>query len=248
MKTLEEIKNYLIKRGSNDESIDMIVAFLTGKGMYDYENDEVEYTSSNKTFKDFLEWFNGKNMDCKFEDDDFEISDYVHVKENIDVVVVSEINDGKFVGWDGNTLRVYDLCYESRPCNDDECSKLAKACNESGIVFNDMFETLVDSNEIEKEKEKLRDALDELDSELEKVKDIPLLGGVLNKVAKRLTKDAREFLEEDDNEKLDELRTSSHKAIDIIVDHIKKGNVDSYERALLDDAFNTLVELGDMYE
>ena len=248
MKTLEEINAYLLKHGSNDESIDMIMAFLVGKGLYDIENDEIEYVTSQKTFKDFLDWYNGKQVNHKFEDDDFEVGDYIHVDDNIDVVVVSDITDGKFVGWNGDTLRVYTLGDSSRPCETDECSSLAKKCNESGIVFDDLFEILDDNDKNEQNKQELRDALNELDKELENVKDIPLVGTLLKKIAEKVSRDAREFLNDDENEKFEDLRVKAHEAIDRIVDNIKNNEMPIEERELLNDAFKTLVELGKMYE
>lgn len=183
MKTLEEVKKYLNEVGHSQFAIHKIEGFLLGNGMLgkDYE---MEYMIGGNDFDDFMNWFNGKTKTGKkFDDDEFQKGDFIHVEKGIDVICLSDVFDGKFVGTNGTIIHKYEFTNESRPCDEKEMQAIKDKLKEQGVCF--CFEC--DELEPLYEKEVIGEYLDELEIRCkESIENIfaNLHGGDLKKVEK----------------------------------------------------------------
>lgn len=135
MKTLEEIKEHLSEVGYNKQAMLQIEAFLLGGGMI-RPNEELEFIKGKGDFEDFMEWYvNDEEEDSKFDDDEFTKGDFIHVEDGIDVLCLSDLFNGQFVGTTGTIIHKYELTKDSRPCFEEEILKIEKALEDNGVEF-----------------------------------------------------------------------------------------------------------------
>lgn len=200
MTTEKEVNDFLkrveIKRGD----VDLVLGFLCAK---DIKCEEFSLSDDGLTFNEFVRWF----YDDSKEEVKIDKGDYIHVEEDMDVLVLSEECDGKFVGTDGLIVHQYELTKESRFCNEAEMAKIEQRMKNNGVSFcQDSCELKVNTK-----------------------------FGLLEECG--ITSD-----------ELDELQVSCVEALDNIFASLFEGKMTKKEAMGVIDAFNTLVELGELYE
>lgn len=167
MKNLDEVKKYLSHVGHDMDSISKIEGFLMGNGVLD--NDfELEFMLGECGFNDFREWFNGENK--KPNDNEFGYGDFIHVDDIVgDVLCLSTVLCGKFIGTDGEILSQYELNQASRPCSEKEMDGIVCLLHSHGIDFlfgNDEFAPYMcckdDSNSIDELEVHSKDAIENI--------------------------------------------------------------------------------------
>lgn len=160
MRTEKEVNDYLRGFALKSNDVDFILGFLCAK---EIKPCEFYSTKSGISFKEFVEWFNN-DSDSKFSDDEFSKGDFIHVEDEMDVLVLSELQDGKFVGTNGTIIHQYELTKGSRPCFEEEILNVEKKLEENGILFCyecDELEPLIE--EIDDNDKETSDDIDELE-------------------------------------------------------------------------------------
>lgn len=259
MRTFEEICEHLRCVSYTKEAIDNVFNFLKLNG---HKKEIEEFCISSKigrSFEDFLDYYYNKGGNVC--DDDFQVGDYIHVEDGLDVLALSEVCDRYFVGTNGNIIHSYVLTSESRPCNEEEIEKVITKLEENGLVFcNDceMLEPIqwYDVKEGDEDNEeslevKLEKLVDQVDD------DIKLLKGqneLLGKFVESLfasTLKKKEHLNGDEyytSEEIDEIEIYSKNAIENLIATLQEGKITKEERKNIIEAFKALLELGKAYE
>lgn len=137
MKTLEEIKEHLSEVGYTTNAMLQIEGFLIG-GEHIAPNEEITFKRGEKDFEYFMEWF----LDNKTIDEEYEKGDYIHVEDEVDVLCLSDVEDGKFVGTSGKIIHQYGLTKDSRFCNEEEIRKVDERLKAHGIAYCHVGEEL----------------------------------------------------------------------------------------------------------
>lgn len=258
MKTLEEVNNHLMKVGYTHKALDRIVSFLIGANVLDAVDHELECVDGERNFLDFVEWFNGGNENV-FDDDEFGKGDFIHVEKDMDVLCLSEVVNGKFVGTNGTIVHQYELTKESRPCYEDEIEKVEKALQDNGVCFCydcdelEVFDETLNKS-IEDAEEGLKNSIQELKSLVGTLeKDNNAFAKIAKAVSEPLIKLAEEALKEKvckkcEGECLDCLEIQARESLDNIFASLYGGEMKDEEKARLIDCMNTLVVLGKEYE
>ena len=263
MKTLEEVKAHLSKKGYNPEDMPRIEGFLFGSGLFEGDEFEIEYMSGTNSFFDFKDWFNGKD-EKKSEIDwsEFGFGDFIHVQEGIDVVLLGGICGRYFACFNGKQATTLVLTEESRPCNEDEIEKVVRQLNANGFNFcfvDNEFKpfTMCDGCVGCKEETENSKEIDELNKsykELCEIADSMSDDNPFKSIAKSIVEGFGKMMDEvkdaekNDSEIIDELEIDAKEAIENIIANIHAGTMDEKERENVVSALNGLVELGKMYE
>lgn len=211
MKTLEEIKEHLSEVGYNKQAMLQIEAFLLGGGMIT-QNEELDFIKGKGDFEDFMEWY---TTDENWE---FEKGAYIHVEDGMDVLVISNVYDGKFIGTNGKNIHQYEVTKETRPCLDKEIEKINTTLCKNGVMYFpycDEFEPFKSVNELSEEE-----------------KDELLLENIV-KV---------------NSEQIDKLEIKCHEAIDNLAAALHSRETDIQEFNALVGSLKSLIELGKLYE
>lgn len=133
MKNLNEVKKYLFNVGHKQDSIYKIEGFLIEKGLLG-KDFEMEYMVGDNSFNDFKNWFD--SVKSQPEDDEFGYGDFIHIDDNIgNVLCLSSVCRGNFIGTDGASILSYSMNNNSRPCVEDEIDKVVEAMHENGVDF-----------------------------------------------------------------------------------------------------------------
>lgn len=136
MKTLEEVKAHLVEVGYNRADMPRIEGFLFGKGLFEGDEFEIEFMCGERDFYDFKDWFNGEEQEKKPIDwSEFGFGDFIHVEDDLNVFVLSDIYDNTFVGVNGNSIYVFNLTEESRPCDEREIEEVENNLKKAGFSY-----------------------------------------------------------------------------------------------------------------
>lgn len=264
MKTLEEVKAHLAKKGYNPEDMPRIEGFLFGSGLFEGDEFEIEYISGTNSFFDFKDWFNGKD-EKKSEIDwsEFGFGDFIHVQKGIDIVLLGGIHDEKIVCvTDRCEVHSFLVTDETRPCNEDEIEKVVRQLNANGFNFcfvDNEFKpfTMCDGCVGCKEETENSKEIDELNKsykELCEIADSMSDDNPFKSISKSIVEGFGKMMDEvkdaekDDSEIIDELEIDAKEAIENIIANIHAGTMDEKERENVVSALKGLVELGNMYE
>lgn len=264
MKTLEEVKAHLAKKGYNPEDMPRIEGFLFGSGLFEGDEFEIEYMGGTNSFFDFKDWFNGKD-EKKSEIDwsEFGFGDFIHVQNGIDAVLLGGIHDGRMVCVnDRCEVKCFLVNDETRPCNEEEMESFIKKLNKGGISFCFVNNEFVSKKSCEgcigcdvKEQNgcdinELFESYAELCRIADSMSDDNPFKGVAKSIVECFGKmvDEVKDAEKDDSELIDELEIGAKDAIENIIANIHAGTMDEKERKNVVSALNGLVELGKMYE
>ena len=262
MKTLEEVKAHLVEVGYNREDMPRIEGFLFGKGLYEGDEFEIEYIDGDHDFYDFKDWFNGEEKtNTPIDWSEFGIGDFIHVEKDMDVLLLSDIYNGRFVGTTGNIVHQFKITEESRPCDEDEFGNVIKKLENNGIDFRFATDELVPCGvRSEVEKKQLKEDIDKTREELKKNYDefcglvnivddkSPLKSFALDLKA-MLDAAINDTLKEDEEEvDIDKLEIESKQAIENIIANLISGEMAKLEREKIINALKVLIELGETYE
>lgn len=252
MKTLEEVKAHVNVVGYNQLAIHKIEGFLLGNGLLGGDF-EMEYMIGESDFDDFRKWFNEETKN-EIDWNEFGYGDFIHVEEGMDVLVLSGIYEGKFVGTNGNILHLFEVTESSRPCNEEEIEAVHIKMNDNGVRFCMESDCLIpsvacDGCEVEKAKDEAIKSLNELKQFVEEMDD----DDPFKEFASVVTKDLSKIMEsvigkDDDSEYIDKLEIGSKDAIENIIANLHSGECNGKERESVISALEILVELGKMYE
>lgn len=136
MKTLEEVKAHFKNVGYRHQDMPRIEGFLFGKGLFEGDEFEIEFMYGERDFYDFKDWFNGEEQEKEPIDwSEFGYGDFIHVEDGLNVFVLSDIYDNTFVGVNGNSIYVFSLTKESRPCDEQEIEEVENSWKENGISY-----------------------------------------------------------------------------------------------------------------
>lgn len=262
MKTLEEVKAHLLEVGYRNDEIPIIEGFLFGKGLYEGEEFEIEYIDGDNDFYDFKDWFEGKEQPkSKIDWNDFSIGDFIHVEKDMDVLLLSDIYNGKFVGTTGNIIHQFNITEESRPCDEDEMGKVIAKLQNNGIDFrfgtNELvpcgfkgkFETCKLKEDVKELREELKKNYDEFCELVNTIDDKNPLKSFSLELKSMLDAAINNTLKEDEEEvDIDKLEIESKQAIENIIANLISGEMDELEREKIIDALKVLIELGETYE
>lgn len=260
MKTLEEVKAHLVEVGYNREDIPRIEGFLFGKGLYEGDEFEIEYIDGDHDFCDFKDWFNGEeHTKAPIDWSEFGFGDFIHVEGDLNVIVLSDIYDGKFVGTTGNIVHLFELTNESRPCDEREIESIENKLKENGVTFCGDIDEFVPLNkckecELENTKDYLKEKLHSDMKDLRKIAESMSKDNPLKDFAMSMTKQLEEIVgatlkeETTDSACIDKLEVDAKEAIENIIANLHSGELSDKETKRLLDALNVLVELGKMYE
>lgn len=260
MKTLEEVKAHLVKVGYNREDMPRIEGFLFGKGLYEGDEFEIEYIDGCHDFYDFKDWFNGEEKTkTPIDWSEFGFGDFIHVEGDLNVIVLGDIYDGKFVGTTGNIVHLFELTNESRPCDEHEIEIIENKLKENGVAFCSDVEEFVPLNkckecELEKTNDYLKEKLNSDMKDLRKIAESMSKDHPLKDFAMTMTNQLEEIVGAAFKEKvvnsdyIDKLEVDAKEAIENIVANLHSGKLMGKESQSLIDALNVLVELGKMYE
>lgn len=227
MKTIKEINEHLLKVGYTCRSMNRICDFLDG--IIEKDEFEVEFTLGENEFEDFKEWFNSEEVKKhKFADDEFMKGDFIHVEKDLDVLVLSDLVDGHFVGTNGTIIHQYELTDESRPCNEYEIKKVENHLEDNGVAF------CYDCDELEPTNLKKISTFEEAEKLCEENK----------KLINELLRDV--FAEK--SKSYDKIEIEAKEAIENIIANLHESKITNGEREQLDAALDILIELGKMYE
>lgn len=262
MKTLEEVKAHLLEVGYRNDEIPVIEGFLFGKGLCEGEEFEVEFIVGDNNFFDFKDWFDGnENPKSKIDWEDFSIGDFIHVEKDMDVLLLSDIYNGKFVGTTGNIIHQFNVTEESRPCDEDEIGNVIKKLENNGIDFRFVTDELVPCGvRSEVEKNKLKENISKTREELKKnydefcelvntIDDKNPLKSFSLELKSMLDSAINNTLKEDEEEvDIDKLEIESKQAIENIIANLLSGEMSKLEREKIIDTLKVLIELGETYE
>ena len=262
MKTLEEVKAHLLEVGYRNDEIPIIEGFLFGKGLCEGEEFEVEFIVGDNNFFDFKDWFYGKEQQkSKIDWDDFSIGDFIHVEKDMDALLLSDIYNGKFVGTTGNIIHQFNVTEESRPCDEDEMSKVIAKLQNNGIDFRfgtdelvpcgfkGKFETCKLKEDVKELREELKKNYDEFCELVNTIDDKNPLKSFSLELKAMLDAAINNTLKEDEEEvDIDKLEIESKQAIENIIANLLSGEMDELEREKIIDALKVLIELGETYE
>ena len=262
MKTLEEVKAHLLEVGYRNDEIPIIEGFLFGKGLYEGEEFEIEYIDGDHDFYDFKDWFEGKEQPkSKVDWNDFSIGDFIHVEKDMDVLLLSDIYNGKFVGTTGNIIHQFNITEESRPCDEDEMRKVIAKLQNNGIDFRfgtdelvpcgfkGKFETCKLKEDVKELREELKKNYDEFCELVNTIDDKNPLKSFSLELKSMLDAAINNTLKEDEEEvDIDKLEIESKQAIENIIANLISGEMDELEREKIIDALKVLIELGETYE
>lgn len=133
MKNLDEVKKYVFNIGHDQESIAKIEGFLIGNGVLSGDF-EMEYMVGDNRFNDFKDWFDGNK--AQPIDDEFGYGDFIHVDDVTgDVLCLSDVYNGKFIGTSGENIAQFSMNDSSRPCNEQEIDNILKVLRTHGVGF-----------------------------------------------------------------------------------------------------------------
>lgn len=260
MKTLEEVKAHLVEVGYNHADMPRIEGFLFGKGLYEGDEFEIEYIDGDHDFYDFKDWFNGEEKTkTPIDWSEFGFGDFIHVEKELDVIVLSDIYDGKFVGTTGNIVHLFELTNESRPCDEHEIESIENKLKENGVTFCGDVEEFVPLNkckecELEKNTDFLKEKLNADMKDLRKIAESMSKDNPLKDFAMAMTKDLEKIVyatienENTNSACIDQLEMDAKDAIENIIANLHSGELSDKETKSVIDALNVLVELGKMYE
>lgn len=228
MKTIKEINEHLLKNGYTSRSANRIFNFLSDK-IENKEDFEIEFMFGENEFEDFKEWYEKEN-DSKtaFTDDDFVKGDFIHMYNDLDVLMLSCLFNGEFVCTDGFSLLKLTLTNDARACTKEEMAKVEERLYLNGIKF------CYDCDDLEPLQEQENDK----DVKSEKINDIDddNLNVIFSIISDLFGKD------------YDKIEIEAKDAIENIIANLHDNKMSPSERASLNDALNVLVQLGKMYE
>lgn len=164
MKTLNEIRKHCVDCGYTNEAMLKICGFLIAKEIKG-ERDVIKYKEGYHNFDFFLQWFN----DDEFYFEDMERGQCIHIKDGLDVMLLSPCCNNSFVGVTGEgQVSTYLIEDGSRPCTKQESKNLEARLREKGLKFNNDTEELKpyldEENPIEKKLIKLEELCGDVES------------------------------------------------------------------------------------
>lgn len=260
MKTLEEVKAHFKNVGYRHQDMPRIEGFLFGKGLYEGDEFEIEYIDGDHDFYDFKDWFNGEEQTkTPIDWSEFGFGDFIHVEGDLNVIVLGDIYDGKFVGTTGNIVHLFELTNESRPCDEREIESIENKLKENGVSFCCNRGEFIPFDkckecEIEKTKDYLKKKLNADMKDLRKIAESMSKDNPLKDFAMAMTKDLEKIvyatIETDTTNSacIDKLEVDAKAAIENIIASLHSGELSDEETNSVIDALNVLVELGKMYE
>lgn len=106
MKTKEQVLEHLANNGYAPYASEKVMGFLLGNGIIE-KGELVTFKKGNLLFDDFYEWFN-KEEDVVHEVRGLNL--IINVGKNCtQVLALSNIVNGKLLGFDGTKVKVYDI-------------------------------------------------------------------------------------------------------------------------------------------
>jgi hypothetical protein len=139
MKTLNEVKKHCSKNGYEKSAMFKICGWLVAKGIKN-EKEIIRYKVGDGTFSDFVEWFESED---EYDFEEMERGECIHVEDGVDVMILSPVYDGEFVGITvESTISPFKITEKSRPCTEEEERMVVNALHEKGVHFCPQCEEL----------------------------------------------------------------------------------------------------------
>lgn len=259
MKTLAEVKAHFKNVGYRHQDMPRIEGFLFGKGLFEGDEFEIEFMCGERDFYDFKDWFNGEEQEKEPIDwSEFGYGDFIHVEDDLNVFVLSDIYDNTFVGVNGNSIYVFSLTEESRPCDEQEIEEVENNLKKAGFSYCYDNGDFIPFDKCKAcENEKSNDCLEnklKLDMvELRKIAESMSKDNPLKDFAMTMTRDLEKIvsttLEKGKTcDCVDKLEVDAKDAIENIVAAIHANELDPQEKELVIGALEALVILGHEYE
>jgi hypothetical protein len=106
MKTKEQVLEHLAKNGYAPYASEKVMGFLLGNGIIE-KGEKVTFRKGNLLFDDFYEWFNKEGEDVV---EVRGLNLIINVGKNCaQVLALSNIVNGKLLGFDGTKVKVYEV-------------------------------------------------------------------------------------------------------------------------------------------
>lgn len=133
MKTKEQVLEHLANNGYVPYASEKVMGFLLGNGIIK-KGEKVKFLLGSRSFDDFYNWFTGKdkiNMELK----NLTIRVTKDGKSFI-LVCLTDLVNGKVVGFNGNKIKVYELCVgEIEFATDEEIGEFMQSMINRGFCF-----------------------------------------------------------------------------------------------------------------
>lgn len=139
MKTLNEVKKHCLKNGYEKSAMFKICGWLVAKGIKTAK-ELIRYKVGDGTFSDFVEWFESEE---EYDFEEMERGECIHVEDCVDVMILSPVYNGEFVGITVEaTISPFKITEKSRPCTEEEERVVVNALHEKGMHFCPQCEEL----------------------------------------------------------------------------------------------------------
>lgn len=131
MKTKEEVLEHLANNGYAPYASVKVIGFLLGNGFIE-KGEKVTFRKGNLLFDDFYEWFN-KEEDVIHEVRGLNL--IINVGESFaQVLALSNIVNGKLLGFDGTKVKVYEVDKFEFP-TEEEMTPFVEKMAENGFTY-----------------------------------------------------------------------------------------------------------------
>ncbi len=131
MKTKEQVLEHLANNGYAPYASEKVMGFLLGNSIIE-KGELVTFRKGNLLFDDFYEWFN-KEEDVVHEVRGLNL--IINVGKNrTQVLALSNIVNGKLLGFDGTKVKVYDIDKFEFP-TEDEMTPFVENMAEKGFTY-----------------------------------------------------------------------------------------------------------------
>jgi|GEM_PF-3865891 len=135
MKTKEQVLEHLANNGYAPYTSEKVMDFLLGNGIIE-KKEVVTFRKGNLLFDDFYEWSN-KEEDVVHEVRGLNL--IINVGENrAQVLALSNIVNGKLLGFDGTTVKVYDVEKFEFP-TEEEMKPFTENMEEKGFGYLELL-------------------------------------------------------------------------------------------------------------
>ena len=131
MKTKEQVLEHLANSGYAPNASEKVMGFLLGNGIIE-KGEKVTFRKGNLLFDDFYEWFNKEGEEVV---EVRGLNLIINVGKNCaQVLALSNIVNGKLLGFDGTKVKVYDVEKFEFP-TEDEMTPFVENMAEKGFTY-----------------------------------------------------------------------------------------------------------------
>lgn len=130
MKTKEQVLEHLADNGYAPYASEKVMGFLLGNGIIE-KGEKVTFRKGNLLFDDFYEWFMNEDEICEVRGLNLRIKvddNYIHV------LALSNIVNGKVLGFNGSKVKVYAVDTFSFP-TEEEIGVFAEDMAKKGFTY-----------------------------------------------------------------------------------------------------------------